>query len=123
MQIALERLGRVLEPRLVDASQLAVELELRSGIRFVAKLDFVGAGQPAEVVALTVDGTERLRRSEVLIVELEHALVALGGAVVLLLLVAPQLGDLHEKADLGGLVLLSRLLRLEDADELVPLAA
>src|SRR6185437_9342994 len=52
----------------------------------------------------------------------EDLLVRLGGAIELLLLVAPELGDLEEKGDLRLGAGLLRLLLLEDADELVPLA-
>jgi hypothetical protein len=48
---------------------------------------------------------------------------ARGRAVRLALLGHPELGGLHQERHLGGVVGLLRLLRLEQADELVPLAA
>src|SRR5439155_26515992 len=69
-----------------------------------------------------VDRDERLAGAEVRRLELEGLLVRLRGAVGLLLLVRPELGDLEEHPDLGLRVGFLRLLLLEDADELVPLA-
>ena len=68
----------------------------------MAELDLDRAREALEVAGLLVDRDERFGGGEVIGVELENLFVALGRAIVLLLLVAPELGDLHEHADLGG---------------------
>ena len=92
-------------------------------VLIVEELDLDGAGEALGVARLLVERDERLGGGEVLGVDREHLLVRARGAIGLALLRHPQLGDLHEQADLGLVVRLLRLLRLEDADELVPLAA
>jgi hypothetical protein len=122
-EVTLESFGRVLEARLVEGGHLAVELELRRRVLLVAEFDLERGRETFEVVRVPVDRDEGLGGGEMIGVELEHLLVASRGAIVFLLLVAPELGDLHEKADLGSLVLLAGFLSFEHADELVPLAA
>ena len=87
------------------------------------QLHFDDAGQRLRVVGLRVDRDERFGRLQIVRLELEDLLVRLGRAIELLLLLAPQLRDLEEEADLRRRVRLLGLLLLEDADELVPLAA
>ncbi|MFT3771956.1 MAG: hypothetical protein QM820_41650 [Minicystis sp.] len=119
----LEGALRLLELRLVKPGDLAVQLELGLVVLIVEELDLDDGGQALGVARLLVERDERLGRREVLRVDGEDLLVGAGGAIGLALLRHPQLGDLHEQADLGLVVRLLRLLRLEDADELVPLAA
>ena len=88
----------------------------------MTELDLDRVGERLGVTGLRVDGDEGLGSSQVLRLELEDLLVGARGAVVLLLLVRPELGDLEEEPDLRLGVRLLRLLLLEDADELVPLA-
>ena len=123
-EVALEGLLRVLDLALVERGHLAVELELRrSGSSLVTELDLDRVGERLGVVGLRVDGDEGLGGLQVVGLELEHLLVRLGGAIELLLLVRPELRDLEEQRDLRLRASLLRLLLLEDADELVPLAA
>ena len=68
-QVALEGALRLLELRLVEAGDLAQELELRLGVLIVEELDLDGAREPLGVVRLLVDRDERLGRGEVLRVE------------------------------------------------------
>ena len=83
----------------------------------------IASASALRVAGLRVDRDERLGGAEVLRLELEDLLVGSRRAIDLLLLVRPELGDLQEHADLALSVGLLRLLLLEDADELVPLAA
>ena len=122
-EVALERLLRLLDLAFVEAGDLAEELELRVRVFLVTELDLDRVRERLAVARLRVDRDERLGRAEVLRLELEDLLVGARRAIVLLLLVRPELGDLEEQADLGVGVRLLRLLLLEDADELVPLAA
>ena len=122
-EVARERLLRVLDLALVEAGDLAQERELRVRVLLVTELDLDRVGERLGVAGLRVDRDERLGGAQVLRLELEDLLVGARGAVVLLLLVRPELGDLEEEADLRLGVRLLRLLLLEDADELVPLAA
>ena len=92
-------------------------------ILLVTELDLDGVGERLGVVRRGVDRDERLGRLEVVRLELEHLLVGLGRAIELLLLVGPELRDLEEERDLRRSARLLRLLLLEDANELVPLAA
>src|SRR6185312_7581983 len=113
---------RVLDLALVEGGDLAIELELGDRILLVAELDLDGVAERLGVARRRVDRDERLGRLEVVGFELEDLLVRLRRAIELLLLVAPELGDLEEERDLRLGDGLLRLLLLEDADELVPLA-
>ena len=88
----------------------------------MTELDLDRVGERLRVVRLRVDRNQRFGGAQVLRIELEDLFVRLRSAIVLLLLVRPELGDLEEEADLRLGVRLLRLLLLEDADELVPLA-
>ncbi len=121
-EVPLEGLRGLLDAAFVEASDLAQERELVVGVLLVRELHLDGVREELRVARRGVDRDERLGRAEVLRLELEDLLVRLRRAIGLLLLVRPELGDLEEHADLRLRVRLLRLLLLEDADELVPLA-
>ncbi len=99
-EVSVERLLRIADLALVEGGDLAEQLELGDGILLVTELDLDGVGEGLGVVGGRVDRDERFGRLKVVGLELEDLLVGLRRAIQLLLLVAPELGDLEEERDL-----------------------
>src|SRR5581483_11460156 len=100
-EIALEGLHRLLDATFVERSNFTEQSKLLVWIFFVTELHLDRVGELLLVVGRLVERDEGFGGAEVRVIELEDLLVGLRGAIGLLLLVSPELGDLEEHPDLG----------------------
>ena len=120
----LEGLRPLAQRALVELAELAQSVDLLVAGRVALALHLERRREPPRVVRRAVHRDQTQRRVTVRRIDLEHLLEAAGGAVDLLAAHLPELRDLREERHLRrvrGLRVLG--LALEQADELVPLAA